>query len=145
MEPPFVKDMKTLAISVGIGEASRISGATVTQIRYWQKKGLIKSFTPKDGRNKRFDVKNLVAIIRIREFLEEGYTLAKVSEIVRSHQHQSDRIHALIKQVFIDMHENDDGSTSFTFGPLTNRPDCNIEARVTDETASFDIVPRETV
>lgn len=145
MEPAFVKDMKALAVSVGIGEASRISGATVTQIRYWEKKGLIKSFTPKDGRNKRFDLKNLIAMIRTREFLEQGFTLAKVSEIVTSHQHKSDRIQVLIHKMFLNMHDNEDGSTSFIFGPLTSNPNADIEARVTDDSATFNIVPREDV
>ncbi len=144
MEPNLVHKLKRLDISVGIGEASRITGATLTQIRYWEKKDLVHSFQHTEGRNKRFNLPNLMMIVYIKDLLADGYTLAKAGEMIAEHRHQTDRLKMLIKQCLKDMTEADDGSTVFNFGPLSNDSDYDVEARVTDDSACLRKVLRET-
>jgi hypothetical protein len=42
------------------------------------------------------------------------------------------------------MREDEDGSTVFNFGALSNDPDFDVEARVTDDSACLAKVSRET-
>lgn len=44
---------------VGIGEVSQITGIPTRQIRYWEDKGIIKSLTEEEGKNRRYDYKNI--------------------------------------------------------------------------------------
>lgn len=60
---------------VGIGEVSQITGIPTRQIRYWEEKGIIISLTEEEGKNRRYDYKNIKKMLLIKELLDEGYTL----------------------------------------------------------------------
>jgi len=45
------------------------------QIRYWEEKGIIKSLTEEEGKNRRYDYRNIKKILLVKELLDEGYTL----------------------------------------------------------------------
>jgi len=60
---------------VGIGEVAQITGIPTRQIRYWEEKGIIKSLTEEEGKNRRYDYKNIKKILLVKELLDEGYTL----------------------------------------------------------------------
>lgn len=60
---------------IGIGEVSQITGIPCRQIRYWEDKGIIKSLTEEEGKNRRYNYENIKKILLIKELLEEGYTL----------------------------------------------------------------------
>ncbi len=67
---------------VGIGEVSQISGIPTRQIRYWEDKGIIASLTEEEGKNRRYDYKNIKKILLIKELIDEGYTLDAASKKV---------------------------------------------------------------
>lgn len=60
---------------VGIGEVSQITGIPTRQIRYWEEKGIITSLTEEEGKNRRYDYKNIKKMLLVKELLDEGYTL----------------------------------------------------------------------
>ncbi|MBN9297635.1 MAG: MerR family transcriptional regulator [Filimonas sp.] len=68
---------------VGIGEVSQITGIATRQIRYWEDKGIITSLTEEEGKNRRYDYKNIKKMILIKEMLDEGYTLDAAAEKVK--------------------------------------------------------------
>lgn len=68
---------------VGIGEVSQITGIPTRQIRYWEDKGLIKSLTEEEGKNRRYDYKNIKMMLLIKELLDEGYTLDAAGEKIK--------------------------------------------------------------
>lgn len=68
---------------VGIGEVSQITGIPTRQIRYWEEKGIITSLTEEEGKNRRYDYKNVKRMLLIKELLDEGYTLDAASEKVQ--------------------------------------------------------------
>ncbi|WP_339679866.1 MerR family transcriptional regulator [Cyclobacterium marinum] len=68
---------------VGIGEVSQITGIPTRQIRYWEDKGIIKSLTEKEGKNRRYDYKNIKKMLLVKELLDEGYTLDASAEKVK--------------------------------------------------------------
>lgn len=62
-------------LMVGIGEVSQITGIPTRQIRYWEEKGIITSLTEEEGKNRRYDYKNIKKMLLIKDLLDEGYTL----------------------------------------------------------------------
>ena len=64
---------------VGIGEVSQITGIPTRQIRYWEEKGILKSLTEEEGKNRRYDYLNIKKILLIKE----GYTLDASAEKVK--------------------------------------------------------------
>lgn len=60
---------------VGIGEVSQITNIPTRQIRYWEDKGIIKSLTEEEGKNRRYNYENIKRMLLIKELLDEGYTL----------------------------------------------------------------------
>lgn len=72
---------------VGIGEVSYITGIPTRQIRYWEEKGIITSLTEKEGKNRRYNYKNIKKMLLIKELLEEGYTLeASATKVQKRYQ-----------------------------------------------------------
>jgi DNA-binding transcriptional MerR regulator len=69
---------------VGIGEVSQITGIPTRQIRYWEEKGIITSLTEEEGKNRRYDYKNVKKMLLIKELLDEGYTLDAGAEKVNN-------------------------------------------------------------
>ncbi|MFT3904302.1 MAG: MerR family transcriptional regulator [Niabella sp.] len=68
---------------VGIGEVSQITDIPTRQIRYWEEKGIIKSLTEEEGKNRRYDYENIKKMLLIKELLDEGYTLDTSAEKVK--------------------------------------------------------------
>ncbi len=66
---------------VGIGEVSEITGIPTRQIRYWEDKKIIENLS-ENGKNRRYDYKNIKKILLIKEMLDEGYTLDASAEKV---------------------------------------------------------------
>ncbi|WP_207423909.1 MerR family transcriptional regulator [Desertivirga brevis] len=69
---------------VGIGEVSQIIGVPTRQIRYWEEKGIITSLTEEEGKNRRYDYKNIKKMLLIKELLDDGYTLDASADKVKS-------------------------------------------------------------
>lgn len=68
---------------VGIGEVSQITGIPTRQIRYWEEKGIITSLTEEEGKNRRYNYKNIKKMLLVKELLDEGYTLDASAEKVK--------------------------------------------------------------
>lgn len=127
----FTKRLRSLYITIGIGETSRITGATTTQIRYWEKKGLIQSVRRGDGTNKRYTLKNIAGILFIKSKIDEGYTLTKAAEDLQQYLKDADALQLLISQRLESIEKDGDVST-LSFGPAENVPDADIVARIKD-------------
>lgn len=69
---------------VGIGEVSQITGIPTRQIRYWEDKGIITSLTEEEGKNRRYDYKNIKKMLLVKELLDEGFTLDASAEKVKN-------------------------------------------------------------
>ncbi|QKX05762.1 MerR family transcriptional regulator [Aquimarina sp. TRL1] len=60
---------------VGIGEVAKIANIPTRQLRYWEEKNIIKSVTEEEGKNRRYDYKNIKKILLIKELMDDGYSL----------------------------------------------------------------------
>ena len=74
-------------INYSIGDTSRKSKASKKQIRNWEAKGYIPTadrVVSGDRAYRRFSLKQVEMITRIKDFLEEGYTLSAAAEKART-------------------------------------------------------------
>ena len=67
---------------VGIGEVSQITGIPIRQIRYWEDKGIIKSLTEEEGKNRRYNYVNIRKMLMVKLLLDEGFTLDTAAQKV---------------------------------------------------------------
>ena len=70
-------------INFSIGDTAKMSGATQKQIRNWEAKGYIPTadrVVSGDRAYRRFSLKQVEMITRIKDFLDEGYTLSAAAE-----------------------------------------------------------------
>ncbi|KRK11860.1 MerR family transcriptional regulator [Lacticaseibacillus zeae DSM 20178 = KCTC 3804] len=132
----FNERLRSLDISLGIGETSRVTGATPTQIRYWEKKHLIQSHRHEANGNKRYSLSNIALIVMIKTMLDEGYTLAKASEEIEKSHQKADMLHVLMSTRLQGI-QYDDHQTFLNFGPLENDPSFDVIAVVQENTAKL--------
>ncbi|TDL99845.1 MAG: MerR family transcriptional regulator [Flavobacteriaceae bacterium] len=61
-------------IPIGIGEAAQFTGVTRRQLRYWEDKKIIFAKASKSN-NRQYSYQTLFKIIRIKDLMEQGFTL----------------------------------------------------------------------
>lgn len=83
---------------VGIGEVSQITGIPTRQIRYWEDKGIITSLTEEEGKNRRYDYKNIKKMLLVKELLDEGYTLDASAEKVKNRMEMIEKTLNMLKK-----------------------------------------------
>ena len=69
-----------------IGQVAEMTGATVRQVRRWTDSGVIipaERQTHGDISYRRYTPQHVESISRIKEYLNQGYTLSRASQIVR--------------------------------------------------------------
>lgn len=128
----LVKTIKKLDLSIGIGEATRITGASSAQLRYWEKKGLVQTIQHQDGGNKRYDFNALMRIILIKHYIDNGYTLAKTSEVIESRCTKGATVSTFIRQRLLDI-ENNDPVIKLHFGKIDNDPENQLVVEIEGE------------
>ena len=70
--------MSELTKTVSISTASKMSGITTKQLRYWEEKGIIPSLVRIDCGERSFrqyDMETISLLKKIKGFIDDGYTL----------------------------------------------------------------------
>ncbi|WP_082820863.1 MerR family transcriptional regulator [Secundilactobacillus collinoides] len=130
--PGFVKRLRDLDISMGIGETSRVTEASTTQIRYWEKRGLIESVSHGKGQNKRYNLINISTILYLKMMLDNGYTLNKAAEMAKERLANVDIIRLFISNR-VNSIAHDGDSTILNLGPLENDKKFDVIADVSND------------
>jgi len=75
--------MRTKTQTYGIGDAAKLANVSVKQIRNWETRGYIPEadrITCGDRAYRRFSLKQVEVISRIKSYLDEGYALPAAAE-----------------------------------------------------------------
>jgi len=68
--------LKSEVFQFRIGELATMTGVSTRQLRYWESKGIISSLSRDGEQDARvYNYKTYVAVVTIKNFLDEGYTL----------------------------------------------------------------------
>lgn len=79
MDPLSEKIRKMIAskqLKISMREVARVTGVSTSQLRYWEKKGYIKSEQDEQNKNHYFSFPTIFQVLTIKVFLDQGFTLA---------------------------------------------------------------------
>lgn len=128
----LINTIKKLDLSIGIGEVSRLTGASDAQLRYWEKKGLVKTTRRQSRGNKRYDLNSLMRIILIKYYIDNGYTLSKASDEIKSRRNYGHAITTFIFKRLITIQKKGETIT-LHFGVFDNDPNNELIVKVNDK------------
>lgn len=74
-------------LEVGIGEASKVTGVSQRQLRYWEEKGYIVPLES-DGGVRTYSLGTLMSIAFLKDRLDDGYTLATAVKMLEEHKNK---------------------------------------------------------
>ena len=79
MDPLSEKIRKMIAskqLKISMSQVARVTGVSTSQLRYWEKKGYIKSEQDEQNKNHYFSFPTIFQVLTIKVFLDQGFTLA---------------------------------------------------------------------
>ncbi|WP_225418531.1 MULTISPECIES: MerR family transcriptional regulator [Loigolactobacillus] len=82
----------------GIGQISEMTGVSTRQLRYWEKRGYIHPLTKEDGKARQYDFKTVIAVLSIKHYLDEGYTLQAAVSKVSQYTKQASLFHRFMRR-----------------------------------------------
>lgn len=85
-------------LKVSMSEMARVAGVSTSQLRYWDRKGFIKSEQDEQNKNHYFSLRTLFQVCTIKMYLDQGYTLAVAVQKERERR----KYHGIFKQFIVD-------------------------------------------
>ncbi|APB31999.1 MerR family transcriptional regulator [Vagococcus teuberi] len=105
-------------IRMGISELTKKTGATTRQLRYWEKKGYIKSIQPDPNSPRAYKLSDIIKVELIKEYLDSGYTLSMAYEKAIKKLSKMQRFREVFSNYIKDVEILDDQYEVFTIGPF---------------------------
>lgn len=105
-------------IRMGISELTKKTGATTRQLRYWEKKGYIKSIQPDPNSPRAYKLSDIIKVELIKEYLDSGYTLSMAYEKAMKKLSKMQRFREVFSNYIKDVEILDDQYEVFTIGPF---------------------------
>ncbi|WP_258430187.1 MerR family transcriptional regulator [Lentilactobacillus kisonensis] len=121
---------------------SRATGISQTKLRYWERKGYIKSKQGKN-QNRKFSYSMLIKAYQIKLFLDQGYTLAVAAEKAENKNNTL----KLVRRVIFDRFEDVatyDNHPAINLGYFDEDKDKLLYAVIYDDGTQFKLVPAGT-
>lgn len=103
-----------------IGELASMTGVSPRQLRYWEKKGLIKSREREGEQARVYTFGTFVKVSMIKYFLDNGYTLTAASQKAAARNSRAKVLHRFIStglQGFAEI----DGQMAINLGPFDDQ------------------------
>lgn len=138
----FKKMVEENSLRISLKELSTASGVSGRQLRYWEEKGFIKSEQSQAGKAHKYTLQTMFKVISIKDLLDQGYTLAKATEIIGQHQHVRHAIRQFVRDNLLKIQEDNDG-VQMNIGQLTDHPEYDVEVQITtsQENVNLRLVP----
>lgn len=141
----FAKQFKQMIVGeqlkVSMTEAARVTGVSTSQLRYWEKKGYIKSDQDKENKNHYFNLVTIFQAYTIKLFLDQGYTLAMAVQKEQEHR----KLHQIFKRFITDgitaIKQTSDNGGVVELGPLADDPTKEVYAVINDHGTSLHLRP----
>ncbi|EEI70859.1 MerR family transcriptional regulator [Lentilactobacillus hilgardii] len=128
---------------LGIGDVENATGVSQTKLRYWERKGYIKSAQGK-GQNRKFTYGTLMKVYQMKMYLDQGYTLAMAAEKAES----KSRIMKTLKRAVFDRYEGMEtieGWPAINLGSLVGDPDHVVYAIVKEDNTDLELLPKSKI
>ncbi|TPR26121.1 MerR family transcriptional regulator [Apilactobacillus micheneri] len=119
------KIMKDIDLSVGIGGLSKSCNVPQSKIRYWEKKGYIKSICDDKNKSHRYPYHAIIKVELIKSFLESGYTLSAAAKKAKVFDETGSIMHKIVNKRFNGLAMVDQ-NPSVNMGPIDGEEDKSL-------------------
>ncbi|RST98997.1 hypothetical protein CBF37_06050 [Vagococcus vulneris] len=101
-----------------------MTNVSTRQLRYWEEKNFIQSIKNQtDNSYRRYQLRTVIKVTIIKEYLDEGYKLSKAVEKAEEKIKKINRFRQLLAQTLKDIELIDDSKTAFSLGPCKGSAD----------------------
>lgn len=120
-------------LKVNLTDLSKVTDASPSQIRYWERKGYIKSEQDQENKNHKYSIMTVIQVGMIKFYLDRGYTLPMA--VKKEHEHRETG--RLIRHFFADRIYGITQTGKFCgeidLGPLADDANSHVIANVDEE------------
>ncbi|KRM27166.1 transcriptional regulator, MerR family [Limosilactobacillus panis DSM 6035] len=117
-------------LQITMTELAQVTGVSTSQIRYWERKGYIKSSQDEKNKNHRFKLFTIFRVYTIKYFLDQGYTLAMAVQKEQERQKLGRIFQRFMADQIVDIHQDEDESGEVVLGKLAEDPTKEVYAKV---------------
>lgn len=117
-------------IKIGLNEMTQLTGASVSQIHYWEKKGYIRAVQDSENRNHYYSLKMVYQAFTIKYFLNQGYTLKMAAKKGQERKIIGDLFFTFVEKRIMRIDPTEDDSGEISLGPLADHPNQEVIAKV---------------
>lgn len=133
MQESFLKMLFSKRINLGVTEMSKLTHVSPSQLRYWERKGFIKSKQDENNKNHYFNVYTMLQVATIKYFLDQGFTLQKAVEKEKEHKQTRYLFHTFLMNGIKDIDQLDENTIQIDLGALADEPSKDVYAQVTSD------------
>ena len=145
MDPLSEKIRKLIAskeLKISMSEMARVTDVSTSQLRYWEKKGYIKSEQDEQNKNHYFTLPVMFQVFTIKAFLDQGYTLAMAVK----KEHERRELHQIfirfIADCIMEVKQTGEKKGEINLGPLAEEPTKEVYAVIDGQQTSLHIRTR---
>ena len=142
MDPLSEKIRKMIAskqLKISMSEVARVTGVSTSQLRYWEKKGYIKSEQDEQNKNHYFSFPTIFQVLTIKVFLDQGFTLAMAVKKERKRR----ELHKIFTRFITDgskeVEQTGEDSGEVKLGPLAEDSTKEVYAVIDGDKTSLHI------
>lgn len=118
-----------------ITQITQMTGVSGSQLRYWERKGFIKSEQSQKNTNHTYSFKMVLRISSIKYYLDQGYTLKGASAQEKNHRHMAKIYHQFLDDHEFEIAKGDNGEDIVVLGTLDEDPKAQIYMTMADHQA----------
>lgn len=142
MDPLSEKIRKMIAskqLKISMSEVACVTGVSTSQLRYWEKKGYIKSEQDEQNKNHYFSFPTIFQVLTIKVFLDQGFTLAMAVKKERKRRELHKIFTRFITDGIKEVEQTGEDSGEVKLGPLAEDSTKEVYAVIDSDKTSLRI------
>ncbi len=142
MDPLSEKIRKMIAskqLKISMSEVARVTGVSTSQLRYWEKKGYIKSEQDEQNKNHYFSFPTIFQVLTIKVFLDQGFTLSMAVKKERKRRELHKIFTRFITDGIKEVEQTGEDSGEVKLGPLAEDSTKEVYAVIDSDKTSLRI------
>lgn len=126
----FRKMVKQSNLRITMSQLVEMTGVSPSQIRYWEKKGYIKSEQCEKNQNHLYPLSMLYRVCTIKFFLDQGYTLAVAVDKEKAERKAINLVREFIFNQELSIEQKDSGKGEINLGKIAEDPNTEVYATI---------------
>ncbi|MDO4903607.1 MAG: MerR family transcriptional regulator [Limosilactobacillus sp.] len=142
LDDHFRKMFTENKLRISMSELARTTGVSTSQLRYWERKGFIKSNQDDKNKNHYFTLLTMFLVFTIKYFLDQGFTLEGAVERAKNKKESGKAVRRFMTEGISKVSTLEDGEVEIVMGPLENDPNTEVYAIVDENGTHLHCRPR---